>query len=213
MTAVCRAANRISLSDAPRRSGAAHPSRAARTNAASSTLRPNGPTVSNRAHSGTTPFSDTRPEVVFSPTRSFHALGMRTDPPVSLPIPLAARPKATLAAAPDEDPPGTAASSFTQGGVAVIGFSPSPEKASSLICVLPRQTSPAIAALRRTSQSRAGTRPSSSFEPASVATPALSKRSFQLTGTPSRGPRRCPARARVPAAAASERARRSVTAQ
>ena len=59
--------------------------------AQSSTHRASGPTVSNRAASGTTPFSDTRPDVVFNPTRSFHADGMRTDPPVSLPIPQAAR--------------------------------------------------------------------------------------------------------------------------
>ena len=53
---------------------------------------------------------------VFNPTRSFHAAGIRTDPPVSDPIPAAASPKATDAAAPDDDPPGTALASFTQGG-------------------------------------------------------------------------------------------------
>ena len=99
---------------------------------------------------------------------------MRTDPPVSEPIPQAASPKATLAAAPEDDPPGTASGSFTQGGVAVTGLRPIPENASSLICVLPRQTRPAAVALRSTSASRSGTRPFSSAEPASVATPALS---------------------------------------
>ncbi len=47
---------------------------------------------------------------------------MRTDPPVSDPIAAGASPKATEAAAPDDDPPGTASASFTQGGVAVTGF-------------------------------------------------------------------------------------------
>ena len=47
-------------------------------------------------------------------------------------------------------------------------------------------------------------------EPASVAMPAVSKRSFQLIGTPSSGPRRRPAAARSAAAAASARARSGV---
>src|SRR6056297_2734685 len=133
---------------APSRSAACPPSSAARISAQSSTERARGPTVSNFAQSGTTPPSDTRPDVVFRPTRSFQADGMRTDPPVSDPIPQAARSKATLAAAPDEDPPGTAPASLILGDVAAIGFKPMPEKASSLICVLPRQTSPAIVALQ-----------------------------------------------------------------
>ena len=76
--------------------------------------------------------------------------------------------------------------------------------------VLPRQTSPARVAVASTAASRSGTRPASSAEPASVATPAVSKRSFQLTGTPSSGPRRSPACARAPAASASARARSGV---
>ena len=47
---------------------------------------------------------------------------MRTLPPVSEPIPAAASPKATDAAAPEDDPPGTASGSFTQGGVSVTGL-------------------------------------------------------------------------------------------
>ena len=73
---------------------------------------------------------DQRWALTFNPTTPVVAAGIRTEPPVSLPIPQAANPKATLAAAPELDPPGTALGSFTQGGVAVIGFSPSPEKAS-----------------------------------------------------------------------------------
>ena len=44
-------------------------------------------------------------------------------------------------------------------GVAVTGFKPRPEKANSLICVLPRQTAPMAVALRRTVASCSGTRP------------------------------------------------------
>ena len=151
-----------------------------------------------------------RPAVVFSPTRSFHAAGILTEPPVSDPIAAGASPNATEAAAPEEDPPATAPSSFTQGGVAVTGFRPNPEKANSDIWVLPRQTRPPCVATSRTSASWAGTRPFSSADPASVATPAVSNRSFQLIGTPSSRPRRNPRRARPCAAIASARARAAV---
>ena len=108
--------------------------------------------------------------------------------------PAAARPKATEAAAPEEEPPGASSGSLMLGGVAVTGLTPRPEKASSVRWVLPRQTRPARVAVARTAASRSGTRPASSAEPASVAMPAVSTRSFQLIGTPSSGPRRRPAR-------------------
>ena len=92
----------------------------------------------------------------------------------------------------------------------MIGFSPMPEKASSDICVLPRQTSPDWVALRSTRASSSGTRPANRALPASVATPALSNRSFQLTGTPSSGCNRVPFLARRLAARASAQARSGV---
>ncbi len=150
------------------------------------------------------------PWLVLRPTRSFQAAGMRTDPPVSDPMAAGASPNATDAAAPEDDPPGTARSSFRQGGVAVTGFRPRPEKASSDICVLPRHTSPPSVAVSRTAASRTGVRCRNRAEPASVATPAVSNRSFQLSGTPSSGPRRKPALARAAAAIASPRARAGV---
>ena len=79
-------------------------------------------TTASITDNGTTPFNDNRPVVVFNPTRSFHAAGIRTEPPVSDPIPAAAILNATEAPAPDEDPPETASRSFTQGGVSVEGL-------------------------------------------------------------------------------------------
>src|SRR5210317_1324476 len=122
----------------------------AKTAAASATVWVSGPTVSNLAHRGTTPLTDTNPAVVLNPTKSFHAAGIRTDPPVSDPIAAGAKPNTTLAAAPDDDPPDTAAWSFTQGGVCVTGFRPNPEKANSDIWVLPKQTDPPNVALVNT---------------------------------------------------------------
>ena len=208
---VCKAAKRTPSRRDPARSTGASPVSAAWQSAASETLRHSGPTVSNRAARGTTPSSEIRPAVVLSPTRSFHAAGMRTDPPVSDPMAAAASPKATEAAAPEDDPPGTALASFTQGGVCMTGFRPRPENANSDMWVLPRQTRPSRVAVCRQGASSAGTRPSSRRDPASVTMPAVSNRSFQLMGTPSSGDRRCPRAARSRAARASNRARSGVT--
>ena len=203
--------SRAPRSSAPRRSGAGRPSMIPSSSAQSSTLRASGPMVSKVSHSGTVPVSGKSPAVVLRPTRSFQAAGIRTDPPVSDPIAAGASPKATEAAAPDEDPPATASGSLTDGGVAVTGFSPSPEKASSDIWVFPRQTSPARVARASTSASAPGVRCFSSADPASVAVPAVSNRSFQDSGTPSSSPLRRPALARPAAAIASARARSGVT--
>ncbi len=120
------------------------------------------------------PSSGRRPIEVLSPTRSFQAAGMRTEPPVSEPSAAGARPKATEVAAPEEEPPDTASASLMQGGDWVIGLRPRPEKASSVMWVLPRQTEPPSVARARTAASFAGVRPLRRAEPASVAVPALS---------------------------------------
>ncbi len=202
--------NRVPASVAPRRSTARAPVSNDSASAASSTVRASGPTVSKDGHSGTTPSSDSSPGVVFSPTRLFQADGVRTDPPVSDPMASGAIRCATAAADPDDDPPDTAPGSLTQGGDAVTGFAPRPENASSVMCVLPRQTDPCSVAVTSTAASRSGTRSRNRADPASVAVPAVSNRSFQATGTPSSGCRRSPALARAAAASASVRARVSV---
>ncbi|EPX85755.1 hypothetical protein ruthe_01684 [Rubellimicrobium thermophilum DSM 16684] len=129
---------------------------------------------------------------------------------MSDPTAAGASPQATEAAAPDEDPPGRRSASGQPGGVAVTGLKPRPEKAISVMWVLPRQTVPAALARASTAASCSGTRPAMKDVPASVAVPALSNRSFQDSGTPSSGPRRVPARARPRAASASARARPGV---
>lgn len=145
--------------------------------------------------------------MVLRPASPFQAAGMRTEPPVSVPAPAAARPSATATAVPELDPPGARPGSIALGGVAVTGLTPRPEKASSLRWVLPRGTTPAAAAFAKTAASRSGTRPARSFEPASVTSPAMSMLSFQQMGTPSSGPWRIPLRARSAASAAAARAR------
>ncbi len=144
--------------------------------------------------------------MVFKPTKSFHATGMRTEPPVSDPIAPTAKSQAIDATAPEEDSPTAAAASLIHTGVAVTGFRPKPLEASYDICVLSRQTKPCAVAFAKTSASFASTRLVKRAEPASVGYSALSNESFQLIGTPSNGNLNLPVFARCCAASASARA-------
>ena len=99
------------------KSAALLPSSAESIKFASETVLHKGPTVSKLSDNGTTPCNDNRPAVVFNPTRSFHALGTLTEPPVSDPIPQEAKLNATEAAAPEDEPPATASKLFMHGGL------------------------------------------------------------------------------------------------
>ena len=69
-------------------------------------LTPIGPIESNVVESGTAPSRCTRYCVGLNPTSPHSAAGMRTEPPVSVPIATAAMPSATETGAPAEEPPG-----------------------------------------------------------------------------------------------------------
>src|SRR6187549_2479391 len=83
------------------------------------TVRAIGPAESSVNDNGNTPSSGTRRAVGLKATSPLSAAGMRTDPPVSVPMAAAAMPSVTEMAAPDEDPPGmrAAARSYTLRGV------------------------------------------------------------------------------------------------
>ena len=70
------------------------------------TLTPIGPIESRLVDSGVAPSRGTRYCVGLNPTRPHSAAGMRTEPPVSVPIATAAMPSATETGAPAEEPPG-----------------------------------------------------------------------------------------------------------
>ena len=169
-------------SAAPARSGAGRlpapkrPSSTAKRAEASATSRLSGPTVSMLVLRPSTPSSGSSPKLVLRPTRPFQAAGTRTEPPVSEPIAAAARPRERETAAPEDDPPGSRATSSSKGlgGVPVCGFRPRMEKANSLWLVLPRQTRPARVARARTLASPAATRSASTGVPWPVTSPALS---------------------------------------
>ena len=150
--------------------------------------------------------------MVFSPTRSFHAAGTRTEPAVSEPIAAAASPKATDAAAPDEEPPGASSGSLMFGGVAVTGFTPRPGEGELGHVGLAEADEPGPR--RRRDGGRVALRHAA--RAAAPSPPRWRRRRCRRgpsssTGTPSSGPRRSPARARAAAASASARARSAVT--
>jgi hypothetical protein len=80
-------------------------------------LRASGPMESRVVESGSMPACGMRPAVGLKPASPHNAAGMRTDPPVSVPIATAAMPSATETAAPDDDPPGMRARSNGLPGV------------------------------------------------------------------------------------------------
>ena len=65
-----------------------------------------GPGTSNDGASGTMPARDTRWWLGRSPYNPHQLAGIRTEPAVSVPSPMSARPAATAAAGPLDDPPG-----------------------------------------------------------------------------------------------------------
>jgi hypothetical protein len=148
--------------------------------------RPIGPTVSSDGASGYTPFTDTRPHVVFSPVTPQQAAGMRTEPPVSVPKATSASPVATATADPLEEPPGTRRGSLGFTGVPAQWFTPLADQHSSVSPVFPAIRAPCSRADATTAASlAAGSAISATTgHPAVVGTPATSMQSL----TASRGP-------------------------
>ena len=70
------------------------------------TLFTNGPIESRVVDNGVAPAREIRFCVGLNPTMPQSAAGMRTEPPMSVPIATMAAPSATETTAPDEEPPG-----------------------------------------------------------------------------------------------------------
>src|SRR5688500_12904341 len=111
--------------------------------AASSTVRPMTPTWSSDDANATRPYRLTRPYVGFTPTTPQNAAGCRTEPPVSEPSAIGARPAATPAALPPDEPPGTfvGSSGFRVGPYALCSVDE--PIANSSMFVFPTTTAPA----------------------------------------------------------------------
>ena len=147
------------------------------------------PTWSKVGQAPSSPVVSTRPNVGLRPTHPHIAAGMRTLPPVSLPVAATTRRAATAAADPPLEPPAIRARSrglcvVPKNGLIVV--TPPP---SSWVLVLPRSTVPASASRVTTAASWSGTHDSCRREPPVVRMPRVAKRSLCAIGTPMRGPR------------------------
>src|SRR5581483_662764 len=165
--------------------------------AASATLLAIGPMCA------TVPVGDggqngTRPWVGLIPNTPVNALGMRIEPPPSVPSARAPMPEATAAAAPPDDPPGVFAGFQGLRVIPVSGLSVTPFQPNSGVAVLPRSTAPA-SRNRATAGASSFHGPfgSTVFEPRSVGQPRARITSFTETGTPSSGPSGSPLRERA----------------
>ena len=83
------------------------------------------------------------------------AAGMRTEPPVSLPMAISAMRSPTVTAAPEDEPPGTRARSRGLAGVPKCGLAPMAPSANSVMLVLATITAPPARRRRTTGASAA----------------------------------------------------------
>ena len=167
-----------------------------------------GPGVSRVCARGRTPWQLTRPNVTLRPVSPFQADGIRTEPPVSVPMAHGARRAPTATPEPELLPPGARWMARSQGfqGVPICRFVPHAPIANSTVRVLPSTMSPA-AMRRRARVAVAGeTRASQTFEPLVVIRPSRSMMSLRAIGTPWNRPTAWPARRARSAALAAARA-------
>ena len=107
-----------------------------------------------------------------------------TEPPVSEPSAHGARPAATAAAEPPDDPPGTRSGSHGLRVGPNAEFSVDEPMANSSMFVLPSSDRPASRQRAATVESNTGTYPERIFDPAVVSTPFVEIRSLNAIGTP-----------------------------
>ncbi len=156
------------------------PASALSISAQSSTDRVIGPIESSVQDSSIVPCRLMRPNVTLRPTSPLKAQGMRTEPPVSLPMPAGVRRAATATPVPLDEPPGVRWVSRSQGfhGVPISGLVPQPPKANSTMCSLPSGIIPAAVSRSTVFEVSVATRFSHILEPPVPTRPAMSQRSL-----------------------------------
>ena len=110
-------------------------------------MRANGPAWSSEDANAIIPKRLTLPYVGLRPTIPQSAAGWRIEPPVSVPIDHGARPAATAAALPPDDPPGTLLRSHGLSVGPNAQCSVDEPIANSSWLVLPSSGAPAVARL------------------------------------------------------------------
>src|SRR5580704_15306554 len=121
------------------------------------------------------------------PTTPHSAAGWRIEPPVSVPIAHGARPAATAAALPPEEPPGTRVLSHGLSVGPNAEFSVEEPIANSSWLVFASSVAPASRRRETTVAVYGGRYPSRMRDPAWLGTPAVQNRSLNASGTPASG--------------------------
>src|SRR5690348_146951 len=137
---------------------------------------------------GNAPVYGTRPYVGLCPTVPQYAAGIRTEPPWSPPSARSARPAATRAALPLDDPPADFVRSQGLRTGPVFEVWLPPEKHRSSQTALPVTVAPALSTRVTTVASLSGTNPSTVAEPFIIGSPATSMLSLIATRRPASGP-------------------------
>src|SRR5271168_55123 len=127
------------------------------TVAASVMLVANGPIRSRDDAKAIRPYLDTRPYVGIIAGMPQQAPGCRMEPPVSVPSATTAKPAATAAAEPPDEPPGTLSSATGFRTAPYAEFSLELPIANSSQLVLPRMTAPAFSSRSTAVASYGGT--------------------------------------------------------
>src|SRR5205085_7910675 len=128
--------------------------------AASATVADSGPIWSRLDANATNPYRLTAPYVGFIPTTPHRAAGWRMEPPVSDPRASGAKPAATAAALPPDEPPGTRLGSWGLRVGPNAEFSVELPMANSSRLVLPIGIAPAARSRSTTVASYGGRQPS-----------------------------------------------------
>src|SRR5262249_1414125 len=150
--------------------------------------------VSCSGEIGTMPRRETRPMVGFRPTTPLIAAGQVTEPSVSVPMAKAARPAATAAPEPADEPQAERSSPYGLRTSPPTALQPLIERVERKLAhsdrlALPRITAPASVRRLVIAASRCGMLAASAREPAVVAVPSKdSMLSFKRIGTPCSGP-------------------------
>src|SRR5260370_25845153 len=131
-----------------------------------------------------------RPAVTFRPTIPHHPAGSRTEPPVSVPMAMGARPAATATAEPLEEPPGGRCTARSHGfrGVPMWVLVPQLPIANSTVWVLPSTIMPAAIARPARAAVPGETRLAHTYEPPRVPPPSPSTRPLRAMLPPSLPP-------------------------
>ena len=153
------------------------------SNAASRTVRASGPTWASvgAADGGNT---GTRANCGFKPNKPVNAAGSRIEPPASVPSANGVTLPATLAAAPELDPPGVLSRFHGLRVIPVRGESPATLQPNSGVVVLPTMQAPADLSLSTDGASAFAILSFIVREPNVSATPSTAIRSFTEIGKP-----------------------------